>query len=115
MDEYSSDVQVNNFYSFENMFIGSIPGSIGETSALMCLIGAFILIFTGVASWKIIFSVFVGAYFMGMIFNLIGLNEFMLLPHYHFVMGGLAFGAVFMATDPVSAAQTETGKWFMVL
>jgi len=112
MDEYSSDVQVNNFYSFENMFIGSIPGSIGETSALMCLIGAFILIFTGVASWKIIFSVFVGAYFMGMIFNLIGLNEFMLLPpHYHFVMGGLAFGAVFMATDPVSAAQTETGKW----
>ena len=112
MDEYSSDVQVNNFYSFENMFIGSIPGSIGETSALMCLIGAFILIFTGVASWKIIFSVFVGAYSMGMIFNLIGLNEFMLLPpHYHFVMGGLAFGAVFMATDPVSAAQTETGKW----
>ena len=112
MDEYSSDVQVNNFYSFENMFIGSIPGSIGETSAFMCLIGAFILIFTGVASWKIIFSVFVGAYFMGMIFNLIGLNEFMLLPpHYHFVMGGLAFGAVFMATDPVSAAQTETGKW----
>ena len=112
MDEYSSDVQVNNFYSFENMFVGSIPGSIGETSALMCLIGAFILIFTGVASWKIIFSVFVGAYFMGMIFNLIGLNEFMLLPpHYHFVMGGLAFGAVFMATDPVSAAQTETGKW----
>tara|TARA_B100001057_G_scaffold13732_1_gene12932 strand:- start:39015 stop:40229 length:1215 start_codon:yes stop_codon:yes gene_type:complete len=112
MDEYSSDVQVESFYSFENMFIGSIPGSIGETSALMCLIGAFILIFTGVASWKIIFSVFVGAYFMGMIFNLIGLNEFMLLPpHYHFVMGGLAFGAVFMATDPVSAAQTETGKW----
>ena len=112
MDEYSSDVQVDSFYSFENMLIGSIPGSIGETSALMCLIGAFILIFTGVASWKIIFSVFVGAYFMGMIFNLIGLNEFMLLPpHYHFVMGGLAFGAVFMATDPVSAAQTETGKW----
>ena len=112
MDEYSSEVKVDSFYSFENMFIGSIPGSIGETSALMCLIGAFILIFTGVASWKIIFSVFVGAYFMGMIFNLIGLNEFMLLPpHYHFVMGGLAFGAVFMATDPVSAAQTETGKW----
>ena len=112
MDEYSSDVQVESFYSFENMLIGSIPGSIGETSALMCLIGGFILIFTGVASWKIIFSVFIGAYFMGMIFNLIGLNEFMLLPpHYHFVMGGLAFGAVFMATDPVSAAQTETGKW----
>ena len=55
---------------------------------------------------------YAGAYFMGWIFNLFGLNEFMLIPpHYHFVMGGLAFGAVFMATDPVSAAQTETGKW----
>ena len=64
------------------------------------------------ASWKIIFGVFIGALFMGGIFNLIGINEFMNLPpHYHLVMGGLAFGAVFMATDPVSAAQTETGKW----
>lgn len=112
LDEYSESIDYQSFYSFENMLLGSIPGSIGETSFLMCLIGATILIFTGVASWKIILSVFAGAYFMGWIFNLIGLNEFMLLPpHYHFVMGGLAFGAVFMATDPVSAAQTETGKW----
>ena len=112
MDEYSAQISNNNFYSFENMLIGSIPGSIGETSTIMCIIGALILIFTGVGSWKIILSVFLGAYFMGWIFNLIGLNEFMNLPpHYHFVMGGLAFGAVFMATDPVSAAQTETGKW----
>ena len=112
MDEYSAQIGDNNFYSFENMLIGSIPGSIGETSTIMCIIGALILIFTGVGSWKIILSVFLGAYFMGWIFNLIGLNEFMNLPpHYHFVMGGLAFGAVFMATDPVSAAQTETGKW----
>ena len=112
MDEYSAQISNNNFYSFENMLIGSIPGSIGETSTIMCIIGALILIFTGVGSWKIILSVFLGAYFMGWIFNLIGLNEFMSLPpHYHFVMGGLAFGAVFMATDPVSAAQTETGKW----
>ena len=112
MDEYSASINQPDFYSFNNMLIGSIPGSIGETSALMCLIGALILIFTGVASWKIIVSVFAGAYFMGYIFNLIGANEFMLIPpHYHFVMGGLAFGAVFMATDPVSAAQTETGKW----
>ena len=112
MDEYSAQINNNNFYSFENMLIGSIPGSIGETSTIMCIIGALILIFTGVGSWKIILSVFLGAYFMGWIFNLIGLNEFMNLPpHYHFVMGGLAFGAVFMATDPVSAAQTETGKW----
>ena len=112
MDEYSLAINNSNFYSFENMFIGAIPGSIGETSTLMCLIGAIILIFSGVASWKVIISVFSGAYFMGLIFNLIGINEFMLIPpHYHFVMGGLAFGAVFMATDPVSAAQTETGKW----
>jgi len=112
MDEYSLAINNSNFYSFENMFIGAIPGSIGETSTLMCLIGAIILILSGVASWKVIISVFSGAYFMGLIFNLIGINEFMLIPpHYHFVIGGLAFGAVFMATDPVSAAQTETGKW----
>ncbi len=99
-------------FDYWNMFWGSIPGSIGETSTLMCLIGAAILIFTGVGSWKIIVSVFAGAYVMGSIFNLIGANEFMLLPaHYHWVVGGLAFGAVFMATDPVSAAQTERGKW----
>ena len=112
LDGYSNDISQSEFYSFSNMFIGSIPGSIGETSALMCLIGAFILIFTGVGSWRIMLSVFIGAYVMGSIFNLIGSNEFMLIsPEYHFVFGGLAFGAVFMATDPVSAAQTETGKW----
>ncbi len=112
MDGYSNDINISEFYSFENMFIGAIPGSIGETSTLMCLIGAIILILSGVASWKVIISVFAGAYFMGWVFNLFGLNEFMLIPpQYHFVMGGLAFGAVFMATDPVSAAQTETGKW----
>ena len=94
------------------MFIGIIPGSIGETSTLMCLIGALILIISGVGSWKIILSVFIGSYFMSFMFNLIGLNEFMLLPpEYHLVIGGLAFGAVFMATDPVTAAQTERGKW----
>ncbi len=112
LDGYSNNISNSEFYSFSNMFIGSIPGSIGETSTLMCLIGAFILIFTGVGSWRIMLSVFIGAYVMGSIFNLIGSNEFMLIsPEYHFVFGGLAFGAVFMATDPVSAAQTETGKW----
>ncbi|MEQ9297835.1 MAG: NADH:ubiquinone reductase (Na(+)-transporting) subunit B [Cyclobacteriaceae bacterium] len=99
-------------YDFWNMFIGIMPGSIGETSTLMCLIGAAILILTGVGSWKIIAGVFGGAYAMGLIFNLIGANQFMLMPpEYHWVIGGLAFGAVFMATDPVSAAQTESGKW----
>ena len=112
LDEYSEAINQTEFYSFQNMFLGAIPGSIGETSTLMCLIGAFILIFTGVGSWRIMLSVFLGAYCMGFLFNFIGSNEFMLIsPEYHFVFGGLAFGAVFMATDPVTAAQTETGKW----
>lgn len=99
-------------FSFNNMFMGYTPGSIGETSTLMVLIGAAILVASGVGSWKIILSVFVGAFAMGTIFNLAGANAFMDMPaEYHLVIGGLAFGAVFMATDPVSAAQTETGKW----
>ncbi len=103
----------NDIYSFTNMFIGAIPGCIGETSTLMCLIGAAILIMSGVGSWKIIVSVFAGAWGMGLIVNAFGASPFAQLPaHYHLVMGGLAFGAVFMATDPVTAAHTETGKWF---
>jgi len=102
-----------DMYSFSNMFFGFIPGSIGETSTLMCLIGALILVLTGVGSWRIMVSVFAGAYGMGLLLNLIGGNQFVMMPaHYHLVIGGLAFGAVFMATDPVTAAQTETGKWF---
>ncbi|WP_035804701.1 NADH:ubiquinone reductase (Na(+)-transporting) subunit B [Lunatimonas lonarensis] len=102
----------DGMFSFANMFMGWIPGSIGETSVLMALIGAVILIGTGVASWKIIFSGFAGAYVMGLILNLFAANQFMAMPpQYHWVMGGLAFGVVFMATDPVSAAQTEVGKW----
>lgn len=102
----------DGIYNFFDMFMGFIPGSIGETSVLMCLIGALILILTGIGSWKIIVSVFGGAYLTALLLNFAGLNEFMLLPaHYHLVIGGLAFGAVFMATDPVSAAQTEKGKW----
>ncbi len=102
----------DGMFSFFNMFMGVIPGSIGETSVVMCLIGAVILVATGVGSWKIIVSVFGGAWVMGLILNMIGANSFMMMPaHYHLVIGGLAFGAVFMATDPVSASQTETGKW----
>ncbi|MGJ3233926.1 NADH:ubiquinone reductase (Na(+)-transporting) subunit B [Marivirga sp.] len=107
-----SSYWAEGMYTFKNMFLGAIPGSIGETSTLMVLIGALILIATGVGSWKIIFSVFAGAWLMGLGFNAIGYNAFMDMPaHYHLVIGGLAFGAVFMATDPVSAAHTETGKW----
>lgn len=102
----------SDVYSFMNMFVGWIPGSIGETSTLMALLGALILIGTGVASWKIIVSGFAGAYLMGFVMNLFAVNEFMAMPpQYHWVMGGIAFGIVFMATDPVSAAQTEAGKW----
>jgi Na+-transporting NADH:ubiquinone oxidoreductase subunit B len=102
----------DGLFSFMNMFIGWIPGSIGETSTLMALIGAAILIATGVASWKIIVSGFAGAYVMGLVMNLFAVNEYMAMaPEYHWVIGGLAFGVVFMATDPVSAAQTEVGKW----
>ncbi len=103
----------DGMYSLWNMFLGVMPGCIGETSTLMCLIGAFILVATGAGSWKIIVSVFAGAWGMGLLLNVLGASPFTQLPaHYHLVMGGLAFGAVFMATDPVTAAQTETGKWF---
>jgi Na+-transporting NADH:ubiquinone oxidoreductase subunit B len=102
----------DGMYSFGNMFWGLEPGSIGETSTLMCLIGAAILIGTGVGSWKIIVSVFAGAFGMGLFINAVGSNPFTQMPaHYHLVMGGLAFGTVFMATDPVTASHTETGKW----
>lgn len=98
--------------SFMEMFIGTIPGSIGETSALAILIGAVILIVTGIGSWKIIVSVVAGGLGMGLVLNAIGANSYMEIPfYYHLVMGGFAFGAVFMATDPVTASQTETGKW----
>jgi Na+-transporting NADH:ubiquinone oxidoreductase subunit B len=103
----------DGIYTLQNLFLGIRPGSIGETSTLMCLIGGVILIMTGVGSWKIIVSVFAGAWGMGLLLNVLGSNPFTQMPaHYHLVIGGLAFGAVFMATDPVTAAQTETGKWF---
>ena len=93
-------------------FIGTIPGSIGETSALMAAIGALFLIITGIGSWRIILSSILGALGMGLILNMIGGNPYYDLPAYqHLIIGGFAFGAVFMATDPVSAAQTSQGKW----
>jgi len=93
-------------------FIGTIPGSIGETSTLAILIGALILIYTGIGSWKVMISVFAGGYLMGLVFNLVGLNSLMQVDAlHHLTLGGFAFGAVFMATDPVSASRTEAGKW----
>ncbi|MBC8489477.1 MAG: NADH:ubiquinone reductase (Na(+)-transporting) subunit B [Bacteroidetes bacterium] len=102
----------DNFPSAADMFFGFIPGSVGETSFLAILIGAVILLFTGIASWRIMFPVFAGGYIMGVIFNLVGANAYMDIPaYYHLIMGGFAFGAVFMATDPVTASQTNKGKY----
>ena len=102
-------------YSLLESFIGAIPGSIGETSTLAILIGAALLIFTGVGSWKVMFSVAAGGYLMALLFNVVGAessNGLMHIPALqHLCLGGFAFGAVFMATDPVSASRTETGKW----
>lgn len=104
---------MGNPIGFWDAFIGWIPGSVGETSTLAILLGAIVLIVTGVASWKIMLSVFGGGAFMALIFNLWGPDTAIAhLPWYeHLVLGGFAFGAVFMATDPVTAARTETGKW----
>ena len=99
-------------YSVMDMFMGSIPGSIAETSTFWVIIGALILILTGVGSWRIIVSGILGGAFMGFIFNLLGLNPLMEFSWInHLIVGGFAFGIVFMATDPVSAAQTNKGKW----
>ena len=92
-------------------FNGTIAGSASETSTLAVLIGAAILLITGIASWRTMISVFVGGYIMGVLFNMWGATEFMNLPpHVHLVLGGFAFGAVFMATDPVTASGTNKGK-----
>ncbi|MDF9829530.1 NADH:ubiquinone reductase (Na(+)-transporting) subunit B [Parabacteroides sp. PF5-6] len=93
-------------------FVGLIPGSIGETSVIAILLGAIILLYTGIASWKTMLSVFVGGAAVAAIFNLIGTTVVMTVsPVDHLFLGGFAFGAVFMATDPVTSARTETGKY----
>jgi Na+-transporting NADH:ubiquinone oxidoreductase subunit B len=102
----------NHGYTLCNMTIGNIPGCIGSTSVIAILIGMIFLIATGIASWRVMFSGIVGCVAMGALFNALPLdNSFAALPFvYHLVMGGFLFGIVFMATDPVSAAATNTGK-----
>jgi len=104
---------IGNPIGFIDGFLGFIPGSIGETSTLAILIGAFILLITRIASWKTMFSVFAGGALMALIFNMWGPDTAAAhFPWYnHLVFGGFAFGAVFMATDPVTSARTEIGKW----
>ncbi|MBP3547267.1 MAG: NADH:ubiquinone reductase (Na(+)-transporting) subunit B [Alistipes sp.] len=102
-------------WSAMDAFWGFIPGSLGETSTAAILLGAVILLFTGVASWRIMLSVFAGGLAFGYLFDAVGMTAYP--AYYHLLVGGFAFGAVFMATDPVTSAQTNCGKWiygFMV-
>ena len=111
----SGAAAVASEFSWMNSFLGFIPGSMGETSALAALIGAFYLIGTGIGSWRTMLSVVVGAVGLAYIFNAIGSDTnsmFSIAPHWHLVIGGFAFGTVFMATDPVTATMTETGQYF---
>lgn len=120
-DGKPADVVVENFdnsLSWFDAFIGNCHGSMGETSTLACLIGALILIGMGIGSWRIMVSLLVSMCVFAGLCNVIGIatdspNAMMgMMPWWHLVIGGFAFGTVFMATDPVSASMTETGKWF---
>ncbi|MDG1743980.1 MAG: NADH:ubiquinone reductase (Na(+)-transporting) subunit B [Polaribacter sp.] len=120
LGSYAQNQEV--IYSNWDKFAGFIPGSVGETSTLLILLGAAILVFTKIGSWRIILSTFLGAAVMGMIFNQIVAAEIITesskfyglmntVWYEHLMIGGLAFGAVFMATDPVTGSQTNKGKW----
>lgn len=99
-------------YTFWDMFWGWIPGSVGETSAAMCILGGLFLLLTGVADWRIMLSMLMGGGAMGLLLNAIGSTPALQVPwYYHYVMGGFMFGLVYMATDPVTAATTPAGKW----
>lgn len=98
-------------WSAMDAFLGFIPGSFGETSTLAILLGAVVLLFTGIASWRTMVSVFVGGLAMGYLFQALGVTEYP--AWWHLIVGGFAFGAVFMATDPVTSAQTNTGKYIV--
>lgn len=111
MQAVAQDLQL----TWSNAFLGFMPGSLGETSTLCCLLGAVVLVATGIGSLRIMLSVLIGALGTAVLFNaLAGYSEntmFEMPPHWHLVVGGLAFGLVFMATDPVSASMTGAGKW----
>lgn len=98
--------------SWWDYFIGTVPGSMGETSTLACLIGAVFLILSKVGSWRVMLSMFIGMVLTTLLFNALAVNSYMEVgPLWHLVTGGFAFGMVFMATDPVSAASTDLGRW----
>jgi Na+-transporting NADH:ubiquinone oxidoreductase subunit B len=98
--------------AWHDAFLGFAPGSMGETSTLCCLLGAAVLILSGIGSWRIMLGCLIGLVATAFLMNATAVNPYMEVPwHWHLVVGGFAFGAVFMATDPVSAAQTDTGRW----
>jgi Na+-transporting NADH:ubiquinone oxidoreductase subunit B len=111
--KHKQDVAVSKKPKIKTLLMGDYLGSIGETSFAAILLGALILMITGIGSWKIMFSMVVGGLAMGALFNVIGANPFMseMNPVDHVLLGGFMFGTVFMATDPVTAAQTSMGKW----
>jgi Na+-transporting NADH:ubiquinone oxidoreductase subunit B len=112
LEQLSNEGHMN--FSNLDAFLGFIPGSIGETSTLAILIGAAILLVTGTASWRTMVSVFVGGLAMGLLFNVVGSGAYSQIPAWqHLIVGGFAFGAVFMATDPVTSAQTNAGKYIV--
>lgn len=105
---------VQQVTSWSAAFIGTIPGSMGETSTLACLFGAVVLVVTGIGCWRVMLATLLGALALILLFNLVGSDAnplFALAPHWHLVLGGFAFGLVFMTTDPVSGAMTTEGKW----
>jgi Na+-transporting NADH:ubiquinone oxidoreductase subunit B len=103
---------IDSGLTWTQAFLGQMQGSLGETSTLACLLGAAFLIYTRIASWRIMVAVFAGLIIPSLLFSGTGANPMLSMPwHWHIVLGGFAFGAVFMATDPVSAAQTNAGKW----
>ncbi|WP_027708000.1 NADH:ubiquinone reductase (Na(+)-transporting) subunit B [Zooshikella ganghwensis] len=106
---------LQNTYTWAQAFVGTIPGSIGETSTLAIMLGGFVLLITGIASWRIVSGVMIGMIATSLLFNAISSesNYMFAMPWYwHLVLGGFAFGMFFMATDPVSASMTNTGKWY---
>jgi len=115
LSQVASGGTVDLTYTWFQSFIGTIPGSFGETSTLAILFGAFVLIITRIGSWRIMLSILVTAVLTTLLFNIIGSDTnpaFMLSPMWHLVLGGFAFGAVFMATDPVTASMTSRGKYY---
>lgn len=105
-------------YTWWSAFLGDVPGSIGETSALACLLGGVFLMYVGIASWRIVAGVFAGMVVTALFFNVLGSAAGPMADlawYWHLVLGGFAFGMMFMATDPVTAAQTDAGRWWFGL